>query len=543
MKKTIISIIGIAVMLLAITACRPNYVIVPIPGGGTSSTPSGTPVADFKELKDVLANGGEARLTGPMNLDSGALEGLSGTINGDGNTINLQSTTDKGDQAFALILNNGLSLKNVKIDASDIAQTRAAAEPFVILIQGEGSTLENVTITTGEKVAGINVHTATDVTLRNIEFTDRPLKAPINISSSEVTIGGLKAVGSDWYGKQNVIQINGVGGTPAHEPSTVTFESTEGIDAVWREAVAPNYESASEITDADFREAEQTVINGLDSWKVRYSDQPSKNTKGWMFYASDEAATTFTLNADSKVADQAEEDIRAMLTAIAESDSSRKYSVIKLGQNIELDAQLDIEIPVIIDGAGKTISVQKPASSTPVGKKSALFIESSGVTLSNLTVSGPNTKDPGWDEGEYAIKAYYKTETGEQLTNIVLENVTIENANAGMLIRGADVTLNGYIELKNLEWGGISVDSDSASSPNSALRVGDDCKISYEGTGSTKKPAIWIEHGYSNESVAGAEGIGLRKFDGKGSNEKQIWYVTENFSDDTTESGSEEISQ
>ena len=58
MKKTIISIIGIALMLLAITACRPNYVIIPpIHGGNTSTVPSGTPVGkddDLKELGKIL---------------------------------------------------------------------------------------------------------------------------------------------------------------------------------------------------------------------------------------------------------------------------------------------------------------------------------------------------------------------------------------------------------------------------------------------------------------------------------------------------------
>lgn len=529
MKKTIISIIGIAVMLLAITACRPNYVIVPIPGGGTSSTPSGTPVANLDELKVVLANGDEARLTKDLDLEPNALEGLSGTINGAGKTINLQNTQPVGEQAFALILNN-VSLKNVNIDARKVATTRAATEPFVILVQGEEeSTLENVKITTGGNVAGINVHTATSVTLKNIEFIDKPLKAPINISSSTVTIDGLKAVGSDWYGNKNIIQINGVGGKPNHQPSTVTFASTEGIDGIWMEAVEDEYVNDGTISDENFQRDGQSVVKGLPSgWAIRYSNQPSKKTEGWMFYApGDEDAATFTLNDDSKVASQAEEDIRAMLTAIAESNPARQYSVIKLGQNIELESQLDIEIPVIIDGAGKTISVQDPASSTPDGKKSALFIESSGVTLRNLTVSGPNTNDSGWDNGEYAIKAYYKTETEGQLTNIVLENVTIEKANAGMLIRGADVTLNGDIVLDNLEWGGISVDSDSENSPNSALTVGDDCeKISYTGNGSTKKPAIWIEHGYSNESVIGAKEFGLRELTGQGKSKKQTWYVT-----------------
>lgn len=64
MKKTIISIIGIALMLLAITACRPNYVIMPpIPGGngGSSSSDEYQEIADKVNpatlVNDVLQSG------------------------------------------------------------------------------------------------------------------------------------------------------------------------------------------------------------------------------------------------------------------------------------------------------------------------------------------------------------------------------------------------------------------------------------------------------------------------------------------------------
>ena len=359
MKKTIISIIGIAVMLLAITACRPNYVIVPIPGGGTSSTPSGTPVADLGELKDVLADGGEARLTGTLKLNPTDLVNLSGTINGAGNTIELQTIEPVGDeQAFALILNN-VSLKNVNIDARKVATTRAATEPFVILVQGEEeSTLENVKITTGGKVAGINVHTATSVTLKNIEFTDKPLKAPINISSSTVTIDGLKAGGSDWYGDKNIIQINGVGGKPYHQPSTVTFESTEGIDGIWMEAVEAEYVNDETISDKDFRHDGQSVVEGLSSdWAIRYSNQPSKKTEGWMFYAPDEDASTFTLN---EKAEDPEADLIAMLTAVAESAEARRYSTIKLAKDVEISDTIIVTSTVTLDLNEKTLSNTEP---------------------------------------------------------------------------------------------------------------------------------------------------------------------------------------
>lgn len=64
MKKTIFSIIGIALMLLAITACRPNYVIMPpIPGGngGSSSSDEYQEIADKVNpatlVNDVLQSG------------------------------------------------------------------------------------------------------------------------------------------------------------------------------------------------------------------------------------------------------------------------------------------------------------------------------------------------------------------------------------------------------------------------------------------------------------------------------------------------------
>ena len=413
MKKTIISIIGIAVMLLAITACRPNYVIVPIPGGGT---PSGTPVADLYELQNVLADGGEARLTGTLKLNPKDLVNLSGKINGNGNTIELQTTVSVGDeQAVALILKNGLSLKNVKIDASNAAQTRVAAEPFVILIQGTGSTLENVTITTGKNLAGINVHTATGVTLRNIEFTDKPLKAPINISSSTVKIDGLTAVGSDWYGDKNIIQINGVGGDPNHKPSTVIFESTEGIDGIWMEAVEAPYENNDTISDDDFQKDGQSVVEGLSSdWAIRYSNQPSKKTEGWMFYAPGEDASTFTLN---EKAEDPEADLIAMLEAVAKSSDTHKYSTIKLAKNVEISDTIIVTSEVTLDLNRKTISPTKDIWNEESYKWSIISVREDG----KLTITGDG-KLSARENDTYAVDvqdgAHLVIENGEFVGNI-----------------------------------------------------------------------------------------------------------------------------
>ena len=111
----------------------------------------------------------------------------------------------------------------------------------------------------------------------------------------------------------------------------------------------------------------------------------------------------------------------------------------------------------------------------------------------------------------------------------------ITEANAGMLVRGAAVTLNGTIDLENLEWGGIGVDSQGNVGGTSVifdceLSIASGCQISYTGTGSTNKPAIWTEHSNdSNETVIGAESIDLTEMVGPGDKSAQTWYVTDSY--------------
>ena len=371
--------------------------------------------------------------------------------------------------------------------------------------------------------------------LKNVTIDDCA-KAPVSISSSTVTIDGITANGSSWYG-DNVIQVNGLDGYPAHEASTITFKSTGNIDRVWVEAVATDYNAAGDITDSNFNTGDQTVIEGLD-WKVRYSDQASKSVKGWTYYKSDAEATTFTLNNESGKEDLADDELIAMIAAVKGSVAKdHAYDVIKLSRDVTLDSQLAIDTPVTIDGADSfTISRVNTPPEDAVGTKAAILITSSDVALKNLTVSGPNTTPTDWDEGEYAIKAYGETAT--QLKNVVLENVTIQDANAGMLVRGADVTLKGDIILNNLEWGGIGVDcksDDGSLIYDCKLTVASDCSVT--GELSDNVPAIWTEHGTaipeggSEDVVVNGSGVDAEGTPYTENNKNQYWY---NLASDTS---------
>ena len=255
------------------------------------------------------------------------------------------------------------------------------------------------------------------ITLEDIKI-DNCQKAPISISSSTVAIDGLKADYSSWYTSANTIQVNGMGGSPVHQPSTVTFKSTEGIDAVWVEAVATDYENASAITDADFPKAgehEQTVINGLSNWKVRYSDQPSKEVKGWMYYAPSQDASTFTLNEKAK---DPETDLIAMLEAVAESSEDHKYSTIKLASDVKISDTIIVTSEVTLNLNGKTISPTEEIWNEGAYKWSIISVREGG----DLTITGDGKLQAIKDD-TYAVDvkdddSHLVIESGEFIGNV-----------------------------------------------------------------------------------------------------------------------------
>ena len=313
MKKTIISIIGIALMLLAITACRPNYVVVPpIFDKPSGEVQTGTPVSNVEEALAALQNGEDIRLEAPMTFSADQIKNIptGRTIYGNGQKIAVEGEMvgDGSTQTPVWLPFDNVTIKDAKIDVSKATEmvTRAAADAYAIIINGDNVILDGVEIIgTTKDIAGINVFGANNVTLKDITIGYCE-KAPINISSSTVTISGkITAKYSSWYADQNVVQVNGMGGVEK-TASTVNFVNISGIDAVWVEAVAETYDAASGITDENFQKEGQTIINGLDSWTVRYSDQPSNPVKGWMYTA--EEVNTYVLRDDA-----VEADLRAML--------------------------------------------------------------------------------------------------------------------------------------------------------------------------------------------------------------------------------------
>ncbi len=215
-------------------------------------------------------------------------------------------------------------------------------------------------------------------------------------------------------------------------------------------------------------------------------------------------------------------------TAIETLDELKKaatgYGEYYLANDIILDEQLTITGEITLNGNGHTISRAAANTGDGPGTRATLLIKSSNVIIKNITVDGLDTIK-GWTDGEYAIKAYSES---DHLTGIVFEDIEIVDSNAGMLIRGANVTLKGNIVLDDVEFGGIGVDSKGNDSLKSSLDVSD-CK--FKSTPILRdKPAIWKEDKNAlNETVTGWKDANLKEIVGTGNDDNQTYYVTRGF--------------
>ena len=161
------------------------------------------------------------------------------TIYGAGHKITAPVDSVSQNSAPIVISGSNVEISDVVFEMSGTSSNSVFA---IQLGSGEGVienapneiVLSDVEIVNNEKTGGINIHTAKDVVLENIT-SDASNKAPINISSSSVTLtGDFSLAESAW---KYDVQVNGNGGSPEHKASTVDFSNTTGINGVWQEYV------------------------------------------------------------------------------------------------------------------------------------------------------------------------------------------------------------------------------------------------------------------------------------------------------------------
>ncbi|WP_129724681.1 right-handed parallel beta-helix repeat-containing protein [Xylanivirga thermophila] len=164
-------------------------------------------------------------------------------------------------------------------------------------------------------------------------------------------------------------------------------------------------------------------------------------------------------------------------------DAIVEGNFIVLTEDIGLTKTLDVNKAVIIDGADNTLT-------------GTVIISADDVTLKNLTVDKAMGTPGNWESNNaFAIQAY-------KVTGIVLENVTMTNANAGLLVNGSKVeVVNG--KSVNNPFGGIEVSKGQGVEPEPKLTVNG---FTHD---TIKTPAIWIDEPNAAGDVNWVVGSGL----------------------------------
>lgn len=147
-------------------------------------------------------------------------------------------------------------------------------------------------------------------------------------------------------------------------------------------------------------------------------------------------------------------------------EEAQKFNIneIRIAEGFETDKQILItKKNLVIDGKDKTISAATGMTYSEPNKSVLTVLNANEVKINNLTVDATkvNTAEK-WD-GVYAVQVY--TSTG-----VVLDNVTLKNADAGLLVNGSEVTVNKITTLDN-EFGGIEVSQGSGVTSPATLTV------------------------------------------------------------------------
>lgn len=151
---------------------------------------------------------------------------------------------------------------------------------------------------------------------------------------------------------------------------------------------------------------------------------------------------------------------------------------ITLDNNIEIPANFAISRAVTIDGDGNGFTFENALGTTEGVGDDGLRVAADGVTLKNLTVTVTSAED--W-QGNYAIQVY-------NATGVTLENVKATGGDAGILVNGSRVIVDGTVDVSDNEFGGIEVSRGADLERAGQLTInGNIVMVNEEYT----RPAVW----------------------------------------------------
>ncbi|WP_203245835.1 S-layer homology domain-containing protein [Sporosarcina beigongshangi] len=184
----------------------------------------------------------------------------------------------------------------------------------------------------------------------------------------------------------------------------------------------------------------------------------------------------------------AEKPIVANTQQLKEALQDGNLAYIILANNIVLTEYIEVNRRVVINGDGKTLSIQgKTALSNPA-KNSMLIIKGNNVDISNLTIDAAGIGNEAWIQGQ---PMYIGMEIDNR-SGTVLNNVTFRNGHVGLFINATstNVILDATnITTQNQKQGGIAVNI--AAAHNVTINT----KAPFNTHTHPGIPAIWAEGG------------------------------------------------
>ena len=324
---------------------------------------------------------------------------------------------------------------------------RQGVKDGIQIENGQDVVLRNLSVVMNDEINkwngsyGIQAYQS-KVTLKNISVTGAD--GGILVNGAEVVIEGVVDVSGNEFGGIEVSKGYGVESMPKLIGSAENLKNDteeDGKPTVWIDKV-------SELTNA------VVAISGLN-------EVPADNDQTYFFLRQSPAETTANVSSQQELeAALANEDIK----------------VINILTELTLDKTLVVNRSVIINGKDhmKKLSFDN--------KNAIQLVHAGEVTLENLIVEISGNEE-GW-QGLYALQAY-------GTTNVTLRNVSVTGADGGILVNGAEVTLEGVVDVSGNEFGGIEVSKGyGVESMPKLIGSAENLKNDTEEDG---KPTVWID--------------------------------------------------
>lgn len=374
------------------------------------------------------------QLTQDVTLDAPIELTRAVSFNGQGNTLTVPSNAKSG---LVLVMPQGTARTSEPIEISNLK----------IVFEGEAPT-------DWRSAYGLQIYRASNVTLRDIQVSNG--NAGILVNGSEVKLAGAIDVSGNTFGGIEVSKGVDVTEEPvlsgAPESLTNTTEAV-GKPTIWTDGVG----------------AETVQIGGL------FSETVDKGEK---------QQTHFYLR---------QENLSQPITSVAEVGTAEELvnavnnpsvQTVRLSNNIETQTPIEVGRVLTIDGQNHTLSA-------PVSARNVLVLTTSAesrdtgraIEVQNLHVTFTDGAPAEW-KSAYGIQAY-------QALHVILRDVQASGGNAGILVNGSEVTLEGVVDVSNNTFGGIEVGKGAGVSKEPVLMGAvSNLQNTTEAAG---KPTIWTD--------------------------------------------------